>query len=161
MPLSLEQMVRTPAYPTERQLAAILGQVVTGMAYLAVEGSRHQSLTCSNILLNTDGDVKIADQECCHKTSEPKGTPHDLSALSSITMELMQKYVNEDGAIDNLQRWPSNSDDVGLLSATTSAASAAELLQHPLLSRPWQKESLIDIISLAQICTRGRYKYTP
>ncbi|KAG0644962.1 hypothetical protein D0Z07_9343 [Hyphodiscus hymeniophilus] len=80
-------------------------------------------------------------------------------------MELMQKYIKEDGAIgiDNLKRWPSNSDAVGFLSATTSAASVAELLQsqHPLLARPWQKESLIGIISLAQVCMRGRYKYTP
>jgi hypothetical protein len=46
-------------------------------------------------------------------------------------MELMQKYVKEDGAIgvDNLNLWPSNSDAVGFLSATTSAASAAELLK--------------------------------
>ena len=46
-------------------------------------------------------------------------------------MELMQKYVKEDGAIgvDNLHRWPSNSDALGFLSATTSAASAAELLK--------------------------------
>ncbi|KAG9228274.1 hypothetical protein BJ875DRAFT_477910 [Amylocarpus encephaloides] len=106
MPLSLERIVRSPAYPDERQLAAILGQVVTGMAYLLVEGFQHRSLTCSNILLNTDGDVKIANQECCHVISEPKGSPRDFGALSSITMELMQKYVKEDGAIgvDNLQR---------------------------------------------------------
>jgi hypothetical protein len=52
-------------------------------------------------------------------------------ALSSITMELMQKYVKEDGAIgvDNLDRWPLNSKAVTFLSATTSAASAAELLK--------------------------------
>jgi hypothetical protein len=128
------------------------------MAYLAVEGFKHRSLTCSNILLNTDGDVKIgeepsqcgwhmssshltANQECCHVISEPKGTPHDFGALSSITMELMQKYVKEDGAIgiDNLQRWPSNSDAVGFLSATTSAASAAELLQVCYFSLPLRR----------------------
>jgi hypothetical protein len=51
-------------------------------------------------------------------------------------MELMQKYVKEDGAIgvDNLHRWPSNSDALGFLSATTSAASAAELLKVCSLS---------------------------
>ena len=32
------------------------------MAYLAVEGFKHRSLTCSNILLNTDGDVKISEE---------------------------------------------------------------------------------------------------
>lgn len=163
MPLSLERIVRSPAYPDERQLVAILGQVVTGVAYLTEEGFEHRSLTCLNILLNTHGDVKIANPECCHVISQPKGEPCDDRALLSITMELMQKYVKEDGAIsvDNLDRWPLNSKAVTFLSATTSAASAAELLKHPLLSCPWQKESLISIISLAQVCLHGRYKYTP
>ena len=45
-------------------------------------------------------------------------------------MELIQKYSKEDRAIgiDNLHRRPSNSDALGFLSATTSAASTAELL---------------------------------
>jgi hypothetical protein len=38
-----------------------LQQVVTGVVYLAAEGFEHGSLTCSNILLNTDGDVKIGE----------------------------------------------------------------------------------------------------
>lgn len=52
-----------------------------------------------------------------------------MRALSSIMMELMQKYVKDDGAVgvDNLRRWPSNGDAVAFLSATTSAASALEL----------------------------------
>ena len=60
-----------------------------------------------------------------------KSKPRDISALSLITMELIQKYVKENGAIgvDNLHRWPSNSDALGFLSVTTSAASAAELLK--------------------------------
>ena len=46
-------------------------------------------------------------------------------------MELMQKYIKEDGAIsiDDLQRWHPGSDAVRFLSATGSAASAAELLK--------------------------------
>lgn len=46
-------------------------------------------------------------------------------------MELMQKYVKEDGTIgiDNLERWHSSSDAVQFLYATTSAVSAAELLK--------------------------------
>jgi hypothetical protein len=56
-------------------------------------------------------------------------------------MELMQKYVKEDGAIgvDNRRRWPSKSDAVGFLSATTSAASAAELLQVCSVSPPLRR----------------------
>ena len=53
-------------------------------------------------------------------------------------MELMQKYVKEDGAIgiDDLHRWHSGSHAVGFLSATTSAASAAELLKVRVLAFP-------------------------
>ena len=31
------------------------------MAYLAAEGLEHESLTCSNILLNAGGDIKIGE----------------------------------------------------------------------------------------------------
>jgi len=46
-------------------------------------------------------------------------------------MELMQKYVKSDNAvgIDDLRRWPSNSDAVGFLSETTSAPSAKSLMK--------------------------------
>lgn len=52
-----------------------------------------------------------------------------MRALSSIMMELMQKYVKDDGAVgvDNLRRWHSDCDAVAFLSETTSAASAFEL----------------------------------
>lgn len=54
-----------------------------------------------------------------------------MRALGVIMMELMQKYVKEDGAvgIENLDRWPSDSAAVGFLSATTSASSVQELLK--------------------------------
>jgi hypothetical protein len=46
-------------------------------------------------------------------------------------MELMQKYVKDDGAVgvENLDRWPSDSNAVDFLSRTTSALSLAELLK--------------------------------
>jgi hypothetical protein len=46
-------------------------------------------------------------------------------------MELMQKYIKEDGAIgvDNLDRWPLSSNTLKFLSTMTSIASAAELLE--------------------------------
>lgn len=60
-------------------------------------------------------------------------------------MELMQKYVKEDGAIgiDDLRRWHSSSDAVGFLSATTSATSAAELLKVRALPFLLKRSTLI------------------
>ena len=60
------------------------------------------------------------------------GSPsRDIRALGIITMELMQKYAKDDGAIgvDDLERWPSDCNAVGFLSMTTSATHADELLQ--------------------------------
>jgi hypothetical protein len=53
-------------------------------------------------------------------------------------MELMQKYTKDDGAVgvDDLRRWPSDSDAVGFLSATTSAASASELKKVSCVESP-------------------------
>jgi hypothetical protein len=48
-----------------------------------------------------------------------------------ITIELMQGYAKDDGAIgvDDLHRWPDGSDAVGFLSETTSASSVGELIK--------------------------------
>ena len=60
-------------------------------------------------------------------------------------MELMQKHVKDDGAVgvDDLKLWPSDSNAVDFLSATTSATTVDVLLevgqdciieQHSLIS---------------------------
>ena len=57
--------------------------------------------------------------------------PSDVRAVGYITMELMQQYANDDGAIgvENLHRWPPNSEPVNFLSMTTFAASIKKLQQ--------------------------------
>jgi hypothetical protein len=44
-------------------------------------------------------------------------------------MELMQKYTKDDGAVgvENLERWPADSNAVSFLSQITSASSVTEL----------------------------------
>lgn len=71
----------------------------------------------------------------------PDASPKaELVSVANITMELMQKYVKDDGAVgvDNLERWPSDSTAVGFLSTTTSADSINELRK---VSGP----SLVDV----------------
>ena len=52
-------------------------------------------------------------------------------SLGYIVMELMQKYTKDGGAIgvEDLDRWPSNSNAVAFLSLTTSTPSLDELLK--------------------------------
>lgn len=87
--------------------------------------SKSVSGSCSNPQSQL---TRPANLQCC-ETVDGKGEPRDVRALSSIMMELMQKYVKDDGAVgvDNLRRWQSDGDAVAFLSETTSAASALEL----------------------------------
>ncbi|KFY02906.1 hypothetical protein V490_00368 [Pseudogymnoascus sp. VKM F-3557] len=123
------------AFTTETSLYIVLDlprsnprQVLDGLVYLESEGLEHGSLSCPNIMVSAKGDVKIANQQCCDKPRRNR-EPRDVRALGIITMELMQKYTQDDGAVgvDNKDRWPSDSDAVTFLAETTSAASAREL----------------------------------
>ncbi|ELR03574.1 hypothetical protein GMDG_06232 [Pseudogymnoascus destructans 20631-21] len=139
------------AFTTETSfyIPAILRQVLDGLIYLESEGLEHGSINCRNILLSTGGDVKIANQQCCEKTEKTQRNrePQDVRALGIITMELMQKYTQDNGAVgvENLDRWPSDPDAVTFLSETTSAASARELRKHALLRHGDQKDVLMGL----------------
>lgn len=52
LPITLEDVVICDAFPSEAQLAAILG-------HLMAKGLEHRSLECSSILIGLDGTVKI------------------------------------------------------------------------------------------------------
>lgn len=72
----------------------------------------------------------IASQECWYEVALPPRIK-DVRALGRITMELMQKYDKDNGAIgiEDLDRWPSDSNAVAFLSTTTSAASVTGLMK--------------------------------
>ncbi|OBT83711.1 hypothetical protein VE02_08281 [Pseudogymnoascus sp. 03VT05] len=113
VPISLAHVAKSPPFLTEVELAAILGHaspqrdILEGLAHLASNGLEHGSLSCSNIFLGTEGDIKIAGQERCQElASSDQGHSRGIRALGYITMELMQKYTQDDGGIgvDDLKR---------------------------------------------------------
>jgi hypothetical protein len=65
-------------------------------------------------------------------------------------MELMQKHVKGDGAVgvDDLRRWPSDSNAVGFLSETTSASSVIELMKVNQASPPLWSYNLTALASI-------------
>jgi hypothetical protein len=162
VPISLAHVVKSPPYLRESELAVILRQILEGLAYLAKHNLEHGSLSCSNILLSTDGDIKITDQECCREIATGQPRLRDVRALGYIIMELMQKYTNNDGAIglEDFSRYPSDSDAVDFLATTTSVTSVAKLLQHRLLQNKWEKESIKWLVGLASATTHTGFKYT-
>ncbi|KAJ5642327.1 hypothetical protein N7490_006327 [Penicillium lividum] len=130
LPVTLAHLVgcRT-LYPTEIELASIAWQVLDGACYLSTLGLEHQSLTCRNVLLGLDGIVKIACIESCVERNPNQAQSSYIKALSSITMEVMQKYDKDCGivGIDNLQRWPVDSEAFQFLSAISTTKTIEAL----------------------------------
>jgi len=75
-------------------------------------------------------------------------------------MLLMQKYTLNNGSVgvEDLQRWPLDSDAALFLAMTTSAALLDDLMEHQLLRCKWRKQDLKGMVSLAQVAARRFYK---
>ncbi|THC89975.1 hypothetical protein EYZ11_010564 [Aspergillus tanneri] len=128
-PLTLGHIVACKAFPNLRQLAAIMSQFLDGLSYLTTQNLHHTSLDCSSVLMSLDGEVQIARIDRCTVRPQGRIQPSDLAPVGRVMMELMQKYVKDDGAIglDNLDRWRTRPAAIEFLSATTSASSFEEL----------------------------------
>ncbi|KAJ5974840.1 hypothetical protein N7481_008547 [Penicillium waksmanii] len=173
-PLVLDHIVVFKAFPDEQELAAIMSQFIDGLLYLVANNFHHTSLNCSSVIVNLNGQVKIARIDCCVIRQQGTIQASDLAPVSRIMMELMQKYVKEDGAIgiDNLDRWRSCPAAIEFLCATNSASSFEELkelcfprtfsiTQRLLTEIPCRPGNLIGLAWFALISARTFYSYTP
>ncbi|KFZ20230.1 hypothetical protein V501_00264 [Pseudogymnoascus sp. VKM F-4519 (FW-2642)] len=162
LPVTLDNIVYSPPYPTELELAAALAQIVKGLKYLASCRLEHGSLSCSNILVGTEGDIKIAGQECCREMTPPgRGSSRDMVSLMNIATKLMQKsaYENGAGGAHDMERWPADSKAVDFLAKVQVARSFDELLDHPLLQLSWKKEDLKWMVALAAVSSHRGFRY--
>ncbi|KFY78643.1 hypothetical protein V499_02246 [Pseudogymnoascus sp. VKM F-103] len=152
LPLTLDNIVYSPPYPTELELAAALAQVrpATIMGRLAdwyrlSKGS------------STEGDIKIAGQERCREMTPPGGaSSRDMVSLMNITMKLMQKsaYENGAGGAHDMERWPADCKAVDFLAKVQVARSFDELLD---LS--WKKDDLKWMVDLAAVSSHRGFRY--
>jgi hypothetical protein len=73
--------------------------------------------------------LKTGSIESCTQRDQQETQETELASIANITMELLQKYTKDDGAIgiDDLDRWPPNSVAVDFLSRTISASSVESL----------------------------------
>ncbi|KAK9607396.1 hypothetical protein V6Z93_000943 [Aspergillus fumigatus] len=162
-PLTLDHIVACKAFPNQQQLAAIMSQFVEGLSYLIEQNLQHTSLDCSSILMSLEGEIQIARIDCCSVRSPGRIQASDLAPVGRVMMELMQKYVKDDGAvgIDNLKRWAACPAALEFLSATTSAVSFEELKRRLLIEIRWSTDDLIGLAWFALISARTFYSYTP
>ncbi|KAJ5998183.1 hypothetical protein N7522_009843 [Penicillium canescens] len=179
-PLSLDHIVACKAFPDQQQLAAIMSQFLEGLAHLVTQGFHHTALYCSSVLMNLNGEVKIARVDCCIPRQTSRVQASDLAPVSRIMMELMQNYAKDDGVvgIDDLERWSTCPAAIEFLSAITLASSFEELkkvceppsnfapnslivFQQPFLTEiRWSLGDLIGLAWFALISARTFYSYT-
>lgn len=76
-------------------------------------------------------DINIAGQEYSKSTEIPAKPSTDVVAVGYIMVELMQKYPKENGVIgiENVDRWPSDSEAVKFLSMIEANVPVHTLLQ--------------------------------
>ncbi|KAL2696046.1 hypothetical protein AAEP93_003346 [Penicillium crustosum] len=137
LPLTLAHVVAFPSvYPSEAELGSIICQILDGARFLALSGLAHQALACDDILLGTDGIIRIACLELCVDCTPDQSEAAYIAALPLITMRLMQKCDKDEGVVgvNDLERWPIDSAAVGFLSATETAGTIKSLRNQPLLA---------------------------
>lgn len=92
----------------------------------------HDSIDASGVIFyQVANKVLAAALEHCVERLPNESQAQSLSALTMMTMLLMQKYTKADGAIgiDDIDRWPVESDSVQFLSTTTSVATIEDLME--------------------------------
>ncbi|EED15813.1 conserved hypothetical protein [Talaromyces stipitatus ATCC 10500] len=162
LPLTVEHLIVCRAYPTEGQLAVIMRQILEGLSYLVTQGLEHQALKSSNILMNLDGIVKIGSLEDVQARDQNRDQRATLDAIKTITMELMEKHTKKNGTtgVNDLKRWPVDSNAVKFLAATDSVSSVDELRKHQLIRQCTATEGeLVGLARFALVSTRTFYSY--
>ncbi|KAL6229358.1 hypothetical protein BDW75DRAFT_235262 [Aspergillus navahoensis] len=158
-PLTLEHLVSLS--PDQAMLGAIISQILNGLHYLITAGFEHTSLTCSNILLASNGIIKLAALEHYVRHAPGQSQISMINAVATIMMQLMQSYEMGDGIIgvDNIDCWPLDSEVFGFLEATSSARSVDVLMKHPFVVKQHSLGGLTALARLAPIATKTFYTY--
>ncbi|KAF2818045.1 hypothetical protein CC86DRAFT_389221 [Ophiobolus disseminans] len=126
--VSLHEISKSCIRITKVQLAAVMGQLINGLAYLSIQDLEHGSLSRTNILVTIDGVVKIAAYEGCSRRTSEGSESSDLKALRRIATELMQHGRTKEVdivSVKDLSVW--EPDVAGFLAETTSALSPNKL----------------------------------
>ncbi|KAI9773216.1 MAG: hypothetical protein M1839_002224 [Geoglossum umbratile] len=135
MAISLEDL--TIARPDEIQLAIIIHQILNGISFLVKQDLTHGSITYSNILMSTQGVVKIAIPEYCSR----KSSLVDIVALGCVMKQLMEGPTEaKRSGLQNPEYWSEEAVDFYSL---TLSASPKQLAQHKFLDISPRKEELV------------------
>ncbi|SCO54524.1 uncharacterized protein FFNC_15555 [Fusarium fujikuroi] len=143
VPISLSEVVANMNL-SGSELAAILRQVIDGFLYLEQHGLCHTQLTCSDILITHEGNVKIWG----HQYYESKSSAALVDALCILTAQLMsgREGIQQPETI-SYGRWQDHADFIDfferMLAARPDKSHGPTKMKSSLerLSRVWPYDS--------------------
>ncbi|KAJ5267232.1 hypothetical protein N7478_010040 [Penicillium angulare] len=153
LPFTLGLVSEAPQVrPNEKELSAILSQVISGMQYLHSFGLTHQSLGCGDFLLGLDGAVKIARLELCVDCTPDQAEQAYLSMIPSLALQLMHK--DQESEETRIAHWPIRCAASRFLAVATSAKSILALqMEHFIASIAHDGKELASLV-IQLLCFR-------
>ncbi|KAG7402687.1 CTD kinase subunit alpha [Fusarium oxysporum f. sp. rapae] len=139
VPMSLSEVVANMNL-SGSELATILKQVIGGLLYLEQHGLCHAQLTCSDILINHEGNVKIWG----HQYYESQSSAAMVDALCVLTAQLMsgREGIQQPETV-SYGRWQDHADFIDFFQQMLAArsdqshGSTATKCSLERLSRVW------------------------
>ncbi|KFY49960.1 hypothetical protein V495_00396 [Pseudogymnoascus sp. VKM F-4514 (FW-929)] len=98
--VSLRQTIAIPYDFEQAHVSEVCNQVFEGMLYLSGHGFSHKSLDSSKVLLQSDGNVKIAYIESCQETGFTPARGLGLLVLEMIQKGVIQESIQEGGKLE-------------------------------------------------------------
>ncbi|KAK8013426.1 hypothetical protein PG991_009019 [Apiospora marii] len=144
--------------PDVDQLSVIISMVLGGLSFLERQHF-FINLDCNLVLLSNAGDLKIGLHKPTQGISVSEGTLRNAQSARTITSRLVYKTTTGQSPHASNARWSVvNSEASGFYLALKDAKSSTELLQQQFLARQCPKESLKDLIRLAQVSVPYNYQ---
>ncbi|EED22728.1 hypothetical protein TSTA_062160 [Talaromyces stipitatus ATCC 10500] len=167
LPLTLEHLIVCRAYPTEAQLALILKQVILSSLFqgtinheedigrpLLPDGGK-PGPPVVNCLQHSNGARRGREDgwgcslEDIRSRNQNRDQRETLNALATVTMELMEKHTRKSDApgVNDLDRWPADSNAVKFLATIESARNVDELSKTRVVKVTVPTESFFNFFS--------------
>ncbi|KAH7393721.1 hypothetical protein BKA64DRAFT_746734 [Cadophora sp. MPI-SDFR-AT-0126] len=143
-------MVNNTLYPTESEIAYIIGQVLAGIRFIE---SRGDSATISGrtVRISREGKVKI-DPTLVPMDGE--GPSADASSLGPLMLSMMNE-TQETLKATGVHPW--SHEAINFVEAT-SWATAEELFEHTFLSIPRGPETLVVLCAASSLLIKKDVK---
>ncbi|KAJ5100902.1 hypothetical protein N7456_006954 [Penicillium angulare] len=133
LPFTLGLVSEAPQVrPNEKELSAIMSQVISGMQYLYSFGLTHQSLGCGDFLLGLNGAVKIARLELCVDCTPDQAEQAYLSMIPLLALQLMHK--DQESEETRIAHWPIRCAASQFLAVAKSAKSIPALQKNDFIA---------------------------